>query len=351
MTALPPSPTPARTSRLRTLVRGLGALGLTVAIAAAGTFGWATWAARSRLSARFSAHTVDFPIPMPLTEAEIAALRAERTTSDTPVGADVLAGVDLAALARDRAAARGQVLLETRYGCTGCHGANLGGGTMVDDPAMGRILGRNLTRGVGGVTASYTAADWDRLVRHAIKPDGTPTLMPAVDFASMSDRELSDLVTFIQSLPPVDADVPPPTYGPVGTLLMATGQLRLGAEFLSHDTPHPIEPPADTSPDFGKHITQVCTGCHNQQFSGGPVAGGPPDWPAAGNLTPHADGLAGWTLADFKKAMREGVRKNGAAMRAPMSEMQQVARKMSDRELEAMFGFLQSLPPTPTPRG
>ena len=32
---------------------------------------------------------------------------------------------------------------------------------MVDDPAMGRLLGPNLTLGTGSRTLAYTAADWD----------------------------------------------------------------------------------------------------------------------------------------------------------------------------------------------
>lgn len=50
------------------------------------------------------------------------------------------------------------------------------------------------------------------------------------------------------------------------------------------------------------------------------------------------------------KLMRQGVRKNGAPLREPMASVPRVAQKMSDRELEAMFQYLQSLPPQPTPK-
>lgn len=36
--------------------------------------------------------------------------------------------------------------------------------------------------------------------------------MPAIDFQLMSDQELSDIVAYIEGLPPVDADVAPVTY-------------------------------------------------------------------------------------------------------------------------------------------
>ena len=69
----------------------------------------------------------------------------------------------------------------------------LGGGVMVDAFPIGRLLGPNLTGGAGGRTRTYTAADWDRAVRHGILPDGRPSVMPAEDYRLMSDQELADV--------------------------------------------------------------------------------------------------------------------------------------------------------------
>lgn len=329
----------------------LGALLVVTLVVAAGTFVWA----KNRLSAVFSTkyevHQADFPIPFPLTEQELKDLAAERATPPDADGGvvDPLAGVDLAALAKERAIARGKHLAESRYACSECHGANFGGGTMIDAPPIGTLKGKNLTSGQGGVVAKYTASDWDRMVRHGVKPDGTATVMPSMDYREMSDRELSDLVAFIQSLPPVDGVVPEVTFGPVGTMLIATGKILISAQFLPHQVKHAVEPPAEASPEFGKHLAAVCVGCHNAELTGGPIVGGDPSWPPALNLTSHADGLAGWTYEDFVKAMREGKRKNGQDLRPPMASMKLYAQNITEPELKAMWGYLQSLPPKPTP--
>src|SRR5690606_17898125 len=115
----------------------------------------------------------------------------------------------------------------SRYGCIECHGENLGGGTMVDVPALFPRFGPNLTRGPGSRVGRFTAADWDRNVRHGVFPDGKPSAMPSQDFERMSDQELSDVVAYIRSLPPVDNQMPPRALGPMGKLLLATGQIRL----------------------------------------------------------------------------------------------------------------------------
>ena len=78
---------------------------------------------------------------------------------------------------------------------------------------------------------------------------------------------------------------------------------------------------------------------------GGPIAGGPPDWPPAANLTPT--GLAGWTYEDFLGALRGGKRKTGEALREPMASMPKFAKNMTDVELQALWAYVKSLPPAP----
>jgi len=307
---------------------------------AVGSFFWLSSSANAKLAQTPSAHQVDFPIPVPLTEDEIAELSrdGERPSDE-----------ELAKIAMERAVERGRHLLAARYPCAECHGSDFGGGTMVDDPAMGRLLGPNLTLGKGSITKDYTAADWDRIVRHGIRKNGTAAVMPSEDFIAMSDRELSDIVAFIRSKPPVDKEVPAVALGPVGKILLATGGFRLAFETVpDHQKAHPSEPPqAEESVEFGRHLAQVCTGCHRKELTGGPIAQGPPDWPAAANLTPHEQGLGSWTFEQFEAVMRKGIRRDGSALGLPMSGVVPYGERMTDTELKALWLYLRSLPPTP----
>jgi mono/diheme cytochrome c family protein len=189
--------------------------------------------------------------------------------------------------------------------------------------------------------------DWDRIVRHGIKPDGKPAVMPAIDFVRMSDQELSDIIAYISAQPPVDRVVPPVKTGPLAKMLVATGQIRLSAaEIEAHDAAHPRYPPkAEVTATFGGHIAGTCTGCHRADFSGGPIIGGDPSWVPAANLTPHAEGLREWTYDDFRTALRDGRRPDGSALRAPMDGVMPFARRMTEVELEALWVYFQSLPP------
>lgn len=349
---------------MKRVLKVVGVLSLLVVLAAGGFYGWATMATQKILEQTFTAHDVDFPVPFPLTEAELTALREQRLAEmEVPAATvnaegvvvpaapvDPLEGLDLAAIAMDNAIARGEHLVSARYACAECHGTDLSGGVMVDDPAMGRLLGPNLTRGAGSRTRDYTVRDWDHIVRHGILPSGRPAAMPSEDFMRMSDRELSDIIAYVRAQPGVDNEVPGISLGPVGTVLVALGKLPLSAANIQdHQGAHAVEPPTtEANAEFGQHLIAVCTGCHREDLSGGPIPAGPPDWLPAANLTPHADGLAGWDYDDFEAAMRRGVRPDGSALRAPMTNMQRYAEAMTDVEMQALWAYIESVPPRPT---
>src|SRR5688572_6897753 len=61
--------------------------------------------------------------------------------------------------------ARGKHLTIAIGKCGDCHGDNLAGITVIDDPAMGRIMGANLTGGRGSRIAQYTDAELVRVIR------------------------------------------------------------------------------------------------------------------------------------------------------------------------------------------
>lgn len=322
------------------LVALVGFIGYTVAGATA----------ERKLSQVHSTHEVDFPVPFPLTESEIAELREERRAAmgaeiaadtDGPAAPDPLDGVDLDAIALERALARGKHYISSRYGCVECHGQDFGGGVMVDDPPVGVLHGPNLTGGKGSRIDAFTVADWDRIVRHGIQLGGTPAVMPSIDFFAMSDQELSDIIAYIRSLPKVDRETQPVSLGPILKILVATGQFQTSADLLpDHSREHPRFPPPESDTlAFGGHIAQTCAGCHNAELTGGPVPGAPPDWAPASNLTRLAD----WSFEEFEAVLRQGIRRDGTPVRTPMDKAVVGTRNLTDTEMRAVFAYLQSL--------
>lgn len=241
---------------------------------------------------------------------------------------------------------RGRHIAETR-GCVDCHGKDLGGAKVVDNGAMGRFDGSNLTRGAGGRVAAFTDEDWVRAIRHGVLPDGHGLFfMPSDEFALFSDEDLSAVIAFVKSVPAVNRARVPIAFGPVTRVLLATGRMKLAAEKIDHANLRPSTVAPGVTAEYGRYLAAGCVGCHGPNYAGGKIDIGPPDWPHAANLTPHADGhLAKWTEDDFVRTLRTARRPDGSELNPVMPR---AFGRMDDVELKALYAFLRSLPAAPT---
>ena len=242
--------------------------------------------------------------------------------------------------------ARGEHLVRAIAKCGDCHGADVGGRLFIDaGPMIGRVYAPNLTGGRGGVTAAFTAQDWERAIRHGVAPDGRALkIMPSNELAGLTDSDLGAVVAYVRSLPPVDRTIPATTLGPIARVLYLAGQFPvLPAEAIDHAAPHPRDMTPAVTRAYGRYLADVggCTGCHGPGLSGGHVAGTPPDFPAAQNISPA--GIGSWTEEDFFRALRTGHRPDGTLISTFMPWP--TAGQMSDDEIRAVWLFVKSVPP------
>jgi mono/diheme cytochrome c family protein len=240
--------------------------------------------------------------------------------------------------------ARGAHLAQTFGGCVECHGENLAGKMVFDDPPIGRVYGVNLTRGRGGVGSQLSDADIVRAVQHGVGHDGRPLkVMPSTDYTALTDGDLAAIVAWVRSRPAVDTVQPAVTVGPVGRALFVAGKLpMLHAERIDHARPMGTAVVPGVTVEYGRYIATVgCQGCHGQTLAGGPIEGGAPDWPPAANLTP-AGALKTWTADGFTHFLRTGTRPNGSAVSQVMPIRQTL--RMTDQEIQALWLYLQTLP-------
>lgn len=253
--------------------------------------------------------------------------------------------VSVPAVPADAAAvARGEHLATIR-GCKGCHGPDLGGATFIDSPVMARLSGANLTAGKGGIARSDEQLV--RAIRHGVAPNGRSLLfMPSQEFSALSEGDMGDLLAYLHSLPAVDRTPPPNTVGPLGRALFLAGKVPLlPAEVVDHQA-RPAQPTPGVTAAYGDYIAAACKGCHGAGLSGGHIPGTPPSWPDAANLTPHPSGLAGWSEADLRRALREGISKDGRKLKTDFMPVRET-RHLSDEEIGALYAYFQSVPPKP----
>ncbi len=132
-----------------------------------------------------------------------------------------------------------------------------------------------------------------------------------------------------------------------GVLLVTLLNLR-GEAALQPDSPGRSVANASTVAR-GAYLARAgnCAGCHTARggaaYAGGRAINTPFGTVFAGNLTPDASGLGGWTAAQFRRALWHGRSADGRLLvpAFPYTHFTQVTRDDAD----ALWAFLRSLPP------
>jgi mono/diheme cytochrome c family protein len=239
---------------------------------------------------------------------------------------------------------RGKYLFESR-GCVDCHGANGGGREFVNDGKGLRFAGPNITP--GGVTASYRPEDWVRIIRHGVKPNGQPAMiMPSEDYNRFTDQDLASLVAHVRGLPPLQGgaaimELPVPVR-----VLYGFGAIKDAADKIDHSLPT-AQPVAEAvNPQHGAYVANMCLGCHGEHLSGGKIPGGPPDWPAAANITPgEGTAMSRYpSAAQFVTMLRTGKRPDGSPIKVMPFES---LAKLNDVDAQALYEYLKTVPARP----
>jgi mono/diheme cytochrome c family protein len=240
---------------------------------------------------------------------------------------------------------RGRYLFTSRA-CAECHGADGAGRAFIDGGPNGLyVKAPKIGPGAGSVVAAYRPQDWERTIRHGIKPSGEPVfIMPSEDYNRLTDVDVAALVSYVRSLPTaagsgLEARVPLPVR-----VLYGFGRIPDAAEKIDHALP-PAEPVAEgATAEHGRYVAGMCIGCHGAGLAGGKIPGGPPDWPAAANLTP-GEGSAMPRYASFEafRAMLDSGRRPDGSRIAVMPF--ESLRALNATDSEALYAYLATLAP------
>lgn len=277
--------------------------------------------------------------------AALAALFLSMTSGALPAAAQDAALLE-----------RGRHLVEVTGACGNCHtpmgpqGPDmtraLAGGNVFDEPPF-RAVAPNITPDPETGIGRWTDAQIGRAIREGIRPDGRiiGPPMPMGLYRGLSDRDVAAMVAYLRTVPPVRNAVEasvyriplPPAYGPPVTSVPepADNPVARGA-YLANAVAHCMEchtPMVEGRNDFSR------IGAGGMEFRG------PWGVSVARNLTPHANGIGGWTDAEIIRAITTGVSQTGRPLAPPMAFW--AYRNMTPGELSDLVSYLRSLPPLP----
>lgn len=234
------------------------------------------------------------------------------------------------------AIARGEHLARTVSLCVDCHGGDLGGKVLIDDPAVGRMSAPNLTP--AGRAASFTDADWVRAIRHGVRRDGRPlAIMPADLYTNLADADLAALIAYLKQVSPVERELPSNRIGPLARFGLVSNKMPLlPAEHIDHGRERSAPAPGVTA-EYGRYLASIgCAGCHGEQMKGKSDA-----FHDVPDVTPHGR-TAGWSREQFIATLRTGLRPDRSTL-SPEKMPWPLVGQMTDDELSAIYEYLQQL--------
>lgn len=273
--------------------------------------------------------------------------------------------------------AKGKYLVRGPAHCSSCHVATyedmiksdegeeipLMGGVVFPMGPLGTMSPANLTPHPTTGIGRYTDAQLFRMMRHAIKPDGTGTLAVMMPFWNMADEDLVAVVSYLRSMEPKDNNVPQAEWTFVGKAVRA---LAPTFKPIKDPTPPQSAPPMAATLERGEylaHFVANCVGCHTQrdqmtyEATGPEFAGGmefepfpelykalnvdPDTWMRTPNITPHPNSAFSnyKTQEEWIARFRKGRIISFSPMDwGPFS-------RMTDEDLSALWIYLNSLEP------
>jgi mono/diheme cytochrome c family protein len=252
---------------------------------------------------------------------------------------------------------RGDYLVNTVLACGLCHTPKGPGGDIMDKAFSGglswdkpafQLTAPNITPDKATGIGIWSDSDIKTLLRTGIRPNGTSiaTVMPTSFYGIITERDMNAIVAYLRTLKPVANQVPDPVYlkaephqvfpGAEKPYTEAELKDKLKRGFYLATLGHCMECHTPMGPHGREWVDHMGAGGAKFKGKGGSVL-------VSRNITPNKDkGLGGWTDAEVKRAMVEGVAKDGSHLSPPMPF--HYYAKMTGADVDDIIGYLRTIP-------
>jgi mono/diheme cytochrome c family protein len=253
---------------------------------------------------------------------------------------------------------RGKYLVNTIMTCQNCHtpkgerGApiferDLSSGLSWDEPPF-KVTASNITQDKDTGIGSWTDEQIKTALRKGQRPNGVhlAAIMPSDFYEILTDNDLNAIVAYLRTVKPVKQETPAPEYR-----IALPRHIPPGAEkpFSEADMADKVKK--------GFYLVTIghCMECHTpmgpkgREFETRYGAGGfdfPGPWgkSTSRNITSHKEkGIGGWSDAEIKRAITDGVSRDGSRLKPPMGY--EFYKNMTGDDLDAIVAYLRTVPP------
>ena len=223
---------------------------------------------------------------------------------------------------------------------------DLSSGLSWDEPPF-KVTASNITQDKETGIGSWTDEQIKTALRKGQRPNGVhlAAVMPYDFYEILTDRDLNAIVTYLRTVKPVKQTVPDPIYK-----IALPRHIVQGAEkpFTEADMNDKVKK--------GFYLATIghCFECHTpmgakgREFETKYGAGGfdfPGPWgkSTSRNITSHKEkGIGAWTDAEIKRAITDGVSRDGSRLKPPMGF--EFYKNMTNDDLDAVVAYLRTVP-------
>ncbi len=298
----------------------------------------------------------------------------DRVWADVPVP-DIHASSDPAVIRR------GEYLVFGPAHCVECHLGSSGesataaerglrpalrGGMRFAAMPLGVVYSKNLTPDPDTGIGRYTDGQIARMMRYSVRPDGKASVQLLMPFAELSDADVTAIISYLRTQPPVKHIVPENEWTMVGKVVKSLSPVFKPRQGVNPPAESPAEAPTVARGAYLARSAANCIGCHTKfnpitlNRAGPEFAGGsemepserPGADPAVWFRTPNLTPARGSALSKFPdretfvaRFQRGGVHQAGSPM--PWETFSH----MSAADIGALYEYLHSIPPQPGPTG
>jgi mono/diheme cytochrome c family protein len=221
------------------------------------------------------------------------------------------------------------------------------GGVIEWDTPTFKVKGPNITPDPDTGIGKWTDAQIKVAIQDGKHPDGHPLapIMPFAFYKVFTPGDIDAVVAYLKSVPPIRNQSQAPMY-----------KAPMQLEHVPNADKAMTEPDLRDPVKRGFYLVTIghCMECHTPMERGARVwerygAGGfrftgPFGESFSRNITSHKDkGIGNWTDAEIKRAITQGIRKDGSPLKPPMGYAWYA--RMTEADLSAIVAYLRTVPP------
>jgi mono/diheme cytochrome c family protein len=255
---------------------------------------------------------------------------------------------------------RGSYLVNSVGACGNCHtprqqgvpdvSKKFSGGFQTFDEPWFTVKGANLTPDRETGLGNWSDDDLRKALLTGMRPNGTQlaTVMPYPFYKVMLPGDVDAIIAYLRTVPAIRNEVQAPSYKAQQAAAAVPGADK---PMTADDLKDPVK--------RGFYLASIahCMACHARASEavppdfktnygrGGREFRGPWGATVTANISASAKGLGGWSDAEIRRVLTEGISKDGRKLKPPMIDYVAYYKTWKSEDLDALIAWIRTIPP------